>query len=452
MDILSNFSRRLSEDLQELTLRYDQKIKENNELRKKLEDALSEQTRMQRKIESLEKHVSDTEEALISEAHSSASKVSESLLKRFEVVQREGRTNQFIIQLQMKLLAAHEENETLRQQVEDVKASNNELVKQLSKINVDYAVKKKETTKLSQQLKSQSAEMKSCESTKQKLREVQFQNAKLRCELQEKENEVLELIEVKRWTEALKVRFDLIVAEKKQVLENQAIVDSKCASQRDEIAELKMKLNHKERDFEELSRSLKEVEDNSRIYREERDFYCKSMKDTTLELEQARKEREETDQRHKKVLESKELNIRQQAEYGQQFETKYEEAKKVLANVKLTLKQEREENEELRKKLSSVEVELQQKVIDQSGQHFPWVVGSIYITQTSLFILLKDRSLIIGGGWWVINNQNTDPPPSPPSLHTSGFQDYSCIFTHLASFCFVKFFSCFPLEFCYRHD
>lgn len=364
MDILSNFSRRLSEDLQELTLRYDQKIKENNELRKKLEDALSEQTRMQRKIESLEKHVSDTEEALISEAHSSASKVSESLLKRFEVVQREGRTNQFIIQLQMKLLAAHEENETLRQQVEDLKASNNELVKQLSKINVDYAVKKKETTKLSQQLKSQSAEMKSCESTKQKLREVQFQNAKLRCELQEKENEVLELIEVKRWTEALKVRFDLIVAEKKQVLENQAIVDSKCASQRDEIAELKMKLNHKERDFEELSRSLKEVEDNSRIYREERDFYCKSMKDTTLELEQARKEREETDQRHKKVLESKELNIRQQAEYGQQFETKYEEAKKVLANVKLTLKQEREENEELRKKLSSVEVELQQKVID----------------------------------------------------------------------------------------
>ena len=197
MDILSNFSRRLSEDLQELTLRYDQKIKENNELRKKLEDALSEQTRMQRKIESLEKQVSDTEEALISEAHSSASKVSESLLKRFEVVQREGRTNQFIIQLQMKLLAAHEENETLRQQVEDVKASNNELVKQLSKVNVDYAVKKKETTKLSQQLKSQSAEMRSCESTKQKLREVQFQNAKLRCELQEKENEVLELMEVK---------------------------------------------------------------------------------------------------------------------------------------------------------------------------------------------------------------------------------------------------------------
>ena len=155
------------------------------------------------------------------------------------------------------------------------------------------------------------------------------------------------------------------------MLENQAIVESKCASQRDEIAELKMKLNHKERDLEELSRSYKEIEDNSRIYREERDFYCKSMKDATLELEQARKEREETDQRQKKVLESKELNIRQQAEYGQQFERKYEEAKKELATVKLKLKQEREENEELRKKFSSIEVQLQEKVIDQSGLKLP---------------------------------------------------------------------------------
>lgn len=362
VDILSNFSKRLSEELQDMTLRYDQVLKDNKELKKKLEDAWSEQARKQRRIEALERQVSDTEEALVNEAQSSASNAGENLLQRFEVVQREGRTNQFIIQLQMKLLTAHEENEMLRKQMEDVKASNSELLKQLSKVNVDYAFKKKETTKLSLQLKSQSAEMKSCESLKQKLREVQFQNGKLRCELQEKESEVLELTEVKHWTEALKARFDLIVAEKEQALKNHETVESKCASQRDQISDLKMKLNHKERDIQELRRSFKEVEDSSRIYREERDCYSKSMTDTALELEQMRKEREETAQRQKKTLESKELSIRQQAEYLRQFEKKYEETKDELASVKLKLNQERENNEELRKKLSTLEAELQQKV------------------------------------------------------------------------------------------
>lgn len=328
-----------------------------------MEDALAEQARKQRRIESLEKQVSDTEEALVTEAQSSASKAGENLLQRFQVVQREGRTNQFIIQLQMKLLTTHEENETLRKQLEDFRGSNNELLKQLTKVNEDYAFKKRETFKLSQQLKSQSAEMKSCESLKQKLREVQFQNGKLRCELQEKENEVLELTEVKHWTEALKARFDLIVAEKEQVLKNHEVVENKCTSQRDEISDLKMKLNHKERDMEELRRSHKDLEDSSRIYREERDFYCRSLKDAALELEQMRKESEEIAQRHKKTLESKESSIRQQAEYVRQFETKYEETKDELASVKLKLNQEREKNEELRKKISNMEEDLQQKVM-----------------------------------------------------------------------------------------
>ena len=359
MDILSNYSKILSEKLQDLTLRHDQVLKDNNELRKKLEEALVEQERKQRRIDSLEKQVLDTEDALVSEAQSSANKTGENLLQRFEVVQREGRTNQFIIQLQMKLLTAHEENETLQQQLEEVRARGDELLKQLSKVNVDYAFERKETTKLSQQLRSQTAEMKTCESLKMKLREAQFESAKLQCELQEKEND---LTEVKRWTEALKARFDLIVAEKKEILKNQEIVDGECSRQRDEISDLKIKLNHKERVMEELRRNCKEVEESSKIYREERDFYSKSMADTTLELEQMRKETEEVAQRHKKALESKESSLRQQAEYVRQFENKYEEAKEELASVKTVLNKEKADNEELRMRISTLEAELKQKV------------------------------------------------------------------------------------------
>ena len=341
-------------------LRHDQVLKDNNELRKKLEEALVEQERKQRRIDSLEKQVLDTEDALVSEAQSSANKTGENLLQRFEVVQREGRTNQFIIQLQMKLLTAHEENENYRHQLEEVRARGDELLKRLSKVNVDYEFERKETTKLSQQLRSQTAEMKTCESLKMKLREVQFESAKLQCELQEKEND---LTEVKRWTEALKARYDLIVAEKKEILKNQETVDGESARQREEISDLKIKLNHKERSLDELRRSCKEVEESSKMYREERDFYSKSVADTALELEQLRKETEEVAQRHKKALESKESALRQQTEYVRQFEKKYEDAKAELASVKTMLNQEEEDNEELRKRIATLEVELKQKVM-----------------------------------------------------------------------------------------
>lgn len=384
VDILSSFSKRLSEDLQELTLWYDQKIKENNELRRRLEETLSEKTSLQRRIVSLEKHVSDTAEALASEAHSSACKVSDSLLQRFEIVQREGRTNQFIIQLQMKLLTAHEENEALRKRMEEVKTSNTDLIKQLSKVNVDYAVKKQETTKLSQQLKVQTAEMKSCEGMKMKLREVQFQKAKLQCELQEKEEKILELNQVKHWTEALKARYDLVLKEKEQALKNQEVVERKCDSQTDEIFTLNMKLNQKERDLEDVKRSYNDVEDSSRIYREERDLYSKSLKDTTLELEQMRKESDKTVQRYKKALESKESTIGQQAEHMLQIEKKYEETKKELSTIKVKLTEQREKNEDFREKISILEAQLQEKesalksdLIEEDSRKDPQVSTSI---------------------------------------------------------------------------
>ena len=362
VDILSNYSKILTEKLQDLTLHHDQVLKDNHELRKKLEEALLEQNRKQRRIDSLEKEVLDIEDALANEARSSANKAGENLLQRFGEVEREGRTNQFIIQLQMKLLTAHEENETLRHQMEEVSARRDELYQQLSKVNVDYAFERKETIKLSQQLQSQSAEMKTCESLKKKLREAQFESAKLQCELQEKEND---LTEVKRWTEALKARFDLVEAEKEEILKNQEVVDGECSRQRDEISELKIKLNHNERAMEELKRNCEEAEESSKIYREERDFYSKSMTDTSLELEQMRKEADETAQRSKKTLECKELSLRQQTEYLRQFEKKYDHAKEELASVKTILNQERADNEELNKRIANLEAELKQKVISK---------------------------------------------------------------------------------------
>lgn len=358
VDILSNYSKILTKELHELTLRHDQVLKDNNELKKKLEEAFMEQNRLQRRINCLEKQVSATEDALANEAQSTANKTGENLLQRFEAVQREGRTNQFIIQLQMKLLTAHEENETLRKQLDEFGKREDEVLKQLSKVNQDYAIERKETNKLSQQLRSQTEEMKMCETLKMKLREVQFENAKLRCELQDKEND---LNEVQRWTEALKARFDLIVAEKEEMLKNQKTVHSECSRMHDEISDLRIKLNHKERVLVELRQNCKEVEDSAKIYREERDFFSKSATDSAIEVDQIKKEVEEINQRHKKALESKELSLRQQTEYVRQFEKKYDETKDELVSVKTMLNKEKADNEELRERISTLETELAEK-------------------------------------------------------------------------------------------
>lgn len=358
VDILSNYSKILTKELHELTLRHDQVLKDNNELKKKLEEAFMEQNRLQRRINCLEKQVSATEDALANEAQSTANKTGENLLQRFEAVQREGRTNQFIIQLQMKLLTAHEENETLRKQLDEFGKREDEVLKQLSKVNEDYAIERKETNKLSQQLRSQTEEMKICETLKMKLREVQFENAKLRCELQDKEND---LNEVQRWTEALKARFDLIVAEKEEMLKNQKTVHSECSRMHDEISDLRIKLNHKERVLVELRQNCKEVEDSAKIYREERDFFSKSATDSAIEVDQIKKEVEEINQRHKKALESKELSLRQQTEYVRQFEKKYDETKDELVSVKTMLNKEKADNEELRERISTLETELAKK-------------------------------------------------------------------------------------------
>lgn len=330
-----------------------------------------EQNRLQRRISHLEKQVSATEDALASEAQSAANKTGENLMQRFQAVQLEGRTNQFIIQLQMRLLAAHEENETMRQQLNEIRQREDEVLKQLSKVNQEYAIERKETNKLSQQLRSQTEEMKMCETLKMKLREAQFEGAKLRCELQDKEND---LNEVQRWTEALKARFDLMVAEKEEMLKSQVTVDSECSRMRDEISDLKIKLNHKERVMEELRQNCKEIEDSSKIYREERDFYSKSMTDSAIEVDQMRKEMEEINQRHKKALESKESSLRQQTEYVRQFENKYDEAKDELASVKTMLNKEKADNEELRERISTLEAELSKKELSsrtymEEGDH-----------------------------------------------------------------------------------
>ena len=152
-----------------------------------------------------------------------------------------------------------------------------------------------------------------------------------------------------------------------QALKNQKAVEVKCFSQGDEISSLKMKLNQKERDLEELKTGYNDVEDSSRIYREERDLYRLTLRDTAQNLEQARRQNDATVQGYKKTLDSKETTIQQQEEHMLQIEKKYEESKEKLASAKLKLKQQEEKNEELSKKISILEVQLQEKVMKFYG-------------------------------------------------------------------------------------
>ena len=342
-----------------MTLRYEQVLKDNTELRKNLKAATEEQVRKQCKINTLQRQVLDTEDALVNEAHSNASKIGANLLERFEIVDREGKTSQFIIQLQMKLLKAHEENDTFQRQMEELRNQNDGLLKQLSRVNENYAFERNETTKLCQKLKSQTEEVKSCEGLKLKVRELQFQTGKLRSELQDKESD---LVEVKRWTEALKARFDLLVNDREKVLKNQELIKVECCQQMEKISDLKLKLGYKVREIEELKRTYTDLEENLTMCREERDFYCNAMKNTALELVELRKEREEVTQRYNRALEVKDTNLRRQIEYRQQLESKFKETTEELASINSLLSQEKAEKDELRESVSKLEAKLQKQV------------------------------------------------------------------------------------------
>ena len=343
---MSNHLKRTTSDLQDMVIRYDEVLKENELLEKKLSRTSSDLLEKNRLIEELEKRYFDTE-AMLMESHSSAKKVVEGAAQHCQLQNREmlERTH-FIIALQMKLLTTKEEVDSLRDKLEESNKERDDLLNRFTQISKNYDNQRRESMKLTERLEIQKDNIQRAEELKVKYRQVQFANQKLKGE---KEEALKELEELKCWTEALKARYDIVEEDRKQTQESHESTVADYSELRDKADELELRLTISAREIDDLKKRCKDYEQAVNTYREQRDLYEKAWKETSAEREQLRKERDDITCRLTEVIRSRDEAIDRQMEYSRQFEQKMKKKDEELRGVKERLNHTEMEMEELRK-------------------------------------------------------------------------------------------------------
>lgn len=346
MDIMSNHLKRITTDLQDLTIRYDTVLKENETLEKQLKRTSFELLEKNRLIDELEKRKFDTE-AMLMESHSSAKKMAEGAALQCQVRNREmvERTH-FIIALQMKLLTTKEEVDELKKKLEESHQEKDQLLDRFKQISKNYDNQRRESMKLTEKLEHQKDNIQKAEEIKMKFRQIQFSNQKLKVE---KDEAVKELEELKRWTEALKARYDIVEEDRKQTQESHEITVADFSDLRDRADELELRLTISAREVNDLKKRCKDLEQTANTYREQRDLYEKAWKDTSAEREQLRKDREDTAAKLTEVIHSRDEAINRQMEYSRQFEGQLKKTTEELRTVRERLYHTELEMEDLRK-------------------------------------------------------------------------------------------------------
>ena len=144
--------KRTMSDLQDLTIRYDEVLREKSVLEKKLSRTSRELWEKNQLIDELEKRYFDTK-AMMMESHSSAKKVVEGAAQHQQEQNREmlERTH-FIIALQMKLLSTKEEVDILKEKLEESNSEKENLLNRFSQISKNYDNQRREAIKLTEKL------------------------------------------------------------------------------------------------------------------------------------------------------------------------------------------------------------------------------------------------------------------------------------------------------------
>lgn len=213
VELLSGQLKRTIDDLQDLALRNQQLLKENQNLGMKLDQASTDLDLKHRRVEALERQKSDSDRGVL-EAHTNANRLSECMAQQLRVVQQGlFERNTYIIALQMKLLATEEEIKELKRGKEDLIAKNEILVAKWQELSKNYNQERRESMKLNAKLQQMGNLQKPGE-FERKYREFKQINQKM---MVERGESLCDLEDLKDWSEALKLRFDQIELENQQV-------------------------------------------------------------------------------------------------------------------------------------------------------------------------------------------------------------------------------------------
>ena len=271
------------QDLQEMTLRYDQVLKENGELTKNLKEAALEVEWKQKRVEELERQRENADKLML-KTQGKVQRAEQGSAHQVNSLNRDlCERNTYIIALQMKLLASQESIENFRAKLAEVTTCRDHLSAKLTSIAVDYANQRRESIKLSEELATQKGDIEKAAGMKLRVREMQFATQKL---LAERDEAQKELNQLKEWTEALKARYDIVEEERKQTQHSHENVVADCSELRDQINELEIRLMIARREIEDLGKRNTDLEQSAATFREQRDFYAGARKDAVEERDQ----------------------------------------------------------------------------------------------------------------------------------------------------------------------
>ena len=322
MDILSNHLTRAVVDVQEITLRYDQLLKENQLLSKKLRKVTSDLDLNSRCLDITEDKAVKAEERA-REACNNAAKAEEAAnVQKREYEKAMSDRHAYLLALLMKLVSSEEEAKQLRKQVEEGKRRNEELMSKMQQLSESFERERCNSTELSAKLSLQRRSLKTAEGLRDRYRELQFISQKLKME---RDQAISELNELKDWAEALKARHDIVEKNSQEYQESydNAVVD--CSQFRKQIQELQFQLSFSRRQESNVRAQNEELTRRVKKYQEQRDLYGEERIKAIKERDQARRERDEmyqqcSDAQKEKddvlkrfLLETREFESRQEA-------------------------------------------------------------------------------------------------------------------------------------------
>ena len=321
MDILSNHLKRAVADLQELTLRYDQLLKENQQLSKKLREVNGDLDLNERRLEITEDKAVKAEERA-REACNNAAKVEEAANVQKRVYEKAtSDSHAYLLALLMKLVSSEEEAKQLRTQVEEGRRKNEELMSKLQYLSDNFEHERCNSMKLSEKLCLQRTSVKTAECLRDRYRELQFTSQKLKME---RDQAISELNELKDWAEALKARYDIVEKNSLGYQEcyDNAVVD--CSQFRKQIQELQFQLSFSQRQESNVRAQNDELTRQIRKYQEQRDLYGEERIKAIKERDQARRERDEMYQQYNDAQKEKDDILKRFLQETREFERQRE--------------------------------------------------------------------------------------------------------------------------------
>ena len=319
MDLLSDHLRRAVADLQEVTIRYDQLLKENQQLSKKLAKVNGDLDLKSKLLQITEDQVMKAEERA-REAWNNAAKVEEAAnLQRRESETSTSDRHACLLALLMKLVSSEEEAKQLRKQLEEANRRNEDLMQnKLRELAKNFNHHSQE---LSNTLSRQRNNLKTVEGLKDRNQELEFISQKLQME---KDQATCELNELKDCAEALKVHYDALEKNKQQYQQNYDNVIVNCSQFRKQIQELQLQLSFSQRQESYVRSQNDELTQQVKKYQEQRDLYGEERIKAITERDDARKERDVMYQHCSDARKDKDEALKRFLEETKEFERRHE--------------------------------------------------------------------------------------------------------------------------------